>query len=709
MTVLLKKLKDYVLSGTPAIYLQSGENNRVDKLLSELAKSLCYNTLEWNQAYGIVDFITKRPLQETPNPLIGDFLLNQQFEELNKKILIIKQADFIFTQNQGNTDIVAISRLYDLLNKIQRYKSKAVVVLVGKTVEIPNIIEEQVKLLELLPPTLTERQTFIKMFYKERNQVVESQTFNNIVNTCSGLTEQEIKQVLSMSLLHDNDIENTYTFINNDKQQIIAKSGVLEMVKVTEDFNDIGGLKNIRSWLERKGEIIQRLPQAKRFGVQPPKGVLIAGMPGCGKSLTAKATASLFKLPLLRLDMGALLGKYVGDSESNMRKALSMSESISPCVLWVDELEKAFDNSGGNSGSEITARLLGTFLTWLQEKSKPVFVVATANNISKLPPELLRKGRFDEVFYVGFPSAIEREDILEIHLMSAKQELRFFDIPELSKLCRDYSGSDIQNAINEALEIAFCDKKPRLTQQYLVEAIKNTVPLRETIKDQINEYEEKFERFKLKPASESQGLSVSKMLEMAKDPNMVQRKKVAEDSECSEDILEKLALDGEKEVRLAAIKNNNCKTQTITSIINIDEENSLYDKEIFELAILHSNAPTDLLAKLITDNKLAKSLETQLIDKLLCIKTSSEELQLMMLERNQGSENESIKTRKQLAGFKDLTENIQLKLANDKNDNVRERLAGNPTLNEDVIHILLKDRNEKIVKTLKYHLNKNKH
>jgi SpoVK/Ycf46/Vps4 family AAA+-type ATPase len=203
--------------------------------------------------------------------------------------------------------------------------------------------------------------------------------------------------------------------IFDQKQQMIMKAGVLEMVKPADSIEDIGGLENLIEWLKYKEKVFKNIKKAEEFGVALPKGVLIAGLPGCGKSLTAKAAGNLFNVPLLRLDMGRLMGRYVGESEENMRKAIRLADAISPCVLWVDELEKAFAGIGGG-GSEVTTRLFGTFLTWMQEKTSPVFVLATANKINDLPPELLRKGRFDEIFYVDFPNDEERKKIFEIHI-----------------------------------------------------------------------------------------------------------------------------------------------------------------------------------------------------------------------------------------------------------------------------------------------------
>jgi len=247
--------------------------------------------------------------------------------------------------------------------------------------------------------------------------------------------------------------------------------------------------------------VLKNIDKAESFGVDLPKGVLIAGLPGCGKSLNAKAAAALFEVPLIRLDMGRLMGKYVGESESNLRRAIALVEAISPCVLWIDELEKAFAGIGGNN-SEVTTRLFGTFLTWMQEKENPVFVVATANNISNLPPELLRKGRFDEIFYVGLPNVTEREKIFEIHIgKRRKKDLPSINISELAKNTEGFSGADIEGVVKDAVETAFTQNKNSLTTEILLDAIKNTASLSEIMKDSIEKMSKIYKERRFKNAS----------------------------------------------------------------------------------------------------------------------------------------------------------------------------------------------------------------
>jgi len=263
------------------------------------------------------------------------------------------------------------------------------------------------------------------------------------------------------------------------------KSNTLDMINVKEKKEDIGGLDNLKKWLDRKAVIYKDIDRAMKFGVDMPKGVLIAGIPGCGKSLTAKVTSAMFEVPLLKLDMGRIMGKYLGESETNMRKAIELAETISPCVLWVDELEKGFAGTDG-SGHEVTMRLFAAFLTWLQEKTSPVFVVATANDISKLPPELLRKGRFDDIFYVDLPNKSERRSIFDIHIRKRRPtDLAKIDFDRITDKTEGFSGADIESVVVEAVEDAFANGQDGLTTENIVKCIESTKSLSDIMKDKI--------------------------------------------------------------------------------------------------------------------------------------------------------------------------------------------------------------------------------
>lgn len=319
-----------------------------------------------------------------------------------------------------------------------------------------------------------------------------------------GLTEFEITNLLALSYADDGALtRKDLRLIFDQKQQMIKKAGILEMIPLKETIDDIGGLENLKEWFERKAKVYKNITKAKKYGVDMPKGVLIAGVPGCGKSLNAKAAANLFGVPLLRLDMGRLMGKYVGESESNLRNAIALAEAISPCVLWIDELEKAFAGIGGTGGgAEVTTRLFGNFLTWMQEKDSLTFVVATANDITKLPPELLRKGRFDEIFYVGLPDRAERETIFKIHIAKRRPtDLNSIDISKLVDKTEGFSGADIEGVVKDAIESAFSDDKASIQTSDILEAIKNTHSLSEIMKDALEKMKQEYETRKFKNAS----------------------------------------------------------------------------------------------------------------------------------------------------------------------------------------------------------------
>ncbi|OBX88921.1 AAA family ATPase [Haemophilus haemolyticus] len=579
---LTQQIIDYIQAGYTAFYLKTTELARVDKLTSEVAEQLNFNVIEYNLAYGRVKFENKEIIDDSLTSFEKIFN-HLRHEDLENNLILIKDAKLGLENNS-----VALARLKYLLDQLNFYKGECAVILQSADVYLPNEIEPLVTLLELPLPDQNQIQAVLKQ------EKIANELTDRLTTALSGLNELDIQQLLNLlkNKYGELTVENEKVIlaeIQQQKEQILAKSGVLEMVKVNEEIEDIGGLEKLKAWLQDQSYIVKNLQAAKEFGVKAPKGTLIAGMPGCGKSLTAKAAAALFQQPLLRLDIGSLLGKYVGESETNMRKALAMAESISPCVLWVDELEKAFVGMSGNNASEVSSRLLGYFLTWLQEKTAPVFIIATANDITALPPELLRKGRFDEIFYVGFPTKKERKKIIEIHLTKAKQDASQFDIEELAKECRDYAGADIENAIFDAVKKAFIDNDKILTQDLLLEAIRKTTPLRKTLKDKVSEYEKKFDELYLSPASENDGLSIAQMVKMAKDPNYLVRVKVAQDENVTEEILEQLVKDEDSDVYEAAFRNPNCPTRLLDEQLSLDKEHDDYNEDLLDIIYQHKN------------------------------------------------------------------------------------------------------------------------
>ncbi len=301
-----------------------------------------------------------------------------------------------------------------------------------------------------------------------------------------GLTLKEAENVFAKTIVLDGKLDSSdVSVVFSEKQQIIRKSGLLEYYETREQLENVAGLEKLKEWLVKRG--LAFTERAVEFGLPAPRGVLLLGVQGCGKSLCAKAASSLWKLPLLRLDIGRMFGSLVGSSEENMRRAIQTAESIAPAVLWVDEIDKAFggsSNSGGSDGGT-AVRVFGTFLTWLSEKCSPVFVIATANDISQLPPELLRKGRLDEIFFVDLPSERERIDVFRIHLVRRGRKPELFDLTELARRSDGFSGAEIEEAIISGLYDAFSSQR-ELDQETLCNALTETVPLSKTMHEDLS-------------------------------------------------------------------------------------------------------------------------------------------------------------------------------------------------------------------------------
>lgn len=490
------KLKDnlirYVDAGYPIIYINSFEEVKTDGIIKEVMGRR--EGLEWNGAKGFVDFRTKQPLIEGKN-LVETLRLLDTDNELDRKFLVLKDISGYLEEQE----VTAL--LKDIALQISQ-SLDAVMIIVSSVVKIPKELEKFITIVEMEYPTQEEIRKQIKRFSEEQDTPISDSLLEEMSVSFKGLTEFEIESLLATARAQDGMFtRQNLKLIFEQKQQVIMKSGILEMIPLKERSEDIGGLENLKKWLKRKAKVYKSINKAMDFGVDMPKGVLIAGIPGCGKSLVAKVTAQLFEVPLLRLDMGKIMGKYVGESEENMRKAIALAEAISPCVLWIDELEKAFAGIDG-SGSEVTVRLFGTFLTWMQEKISPAFVIATANDITKLPPELMRKGRFDEIFYVGLPNSTERKKIFEIHISKRrKSDLSSIDIDKLVSRTEGYSGADIEGVVKDAVENVFADDKPNLTTDYILTAIDNTHSLSEIMKDSLNKLSEEYKNRKFKNAS----------------------------------------------------------------------------------------------------------------------------------------------------------------------------------------------------------------
>ena len=456
------ELRSYVESQYPVLYLVTFEEEKADAIIRDVAEDR--KILEWDMGRGCVDFDTKAPLTKYMDlPAALDNWLDQ---ELDRHFLVIRNAHLALRENP-----VSVARLKALVQKIvnEEDATSANIFLLSSQAFVPPELEMFITVFDLEPPKEEEIKQIITEHAAVKDYEIDGNIADQLILACRGLQEYEIVRLLNRGHQLDGVVgADDVALVIDEKRQIVRKSGILEMVEVKETMADIGGLNVLKAWLKRKAKIMADIPRARNFGVEIPKGAMVVGMPGCGKSLTAKATAVLFGLPLLRLDIGSLMGRYVGDSEANMRRALSLTEAVSPCVLWVDEVEKAFTGVGsGGAGSEITTRLFGYFLTWMQEKSTPVFVIATANDLSALPPELLRKGRFDEIFYVDFPTAGECAAILSVHLRKRGKKVKTTALEELAEGIEGFSGADLEGLVMDAIEDAFFDGEAEVDKERL--------------------------------------------------------------------------------------------------------------------------------------------------------------------------------------------------------------------------------------------------
>ncbi len=473
----------------PILYIQTHEEGRLNNTLHGIAKKLEKKVFEWSVTQGFTQTYPPRSRDHSKPPRSRDPLdaLNQVSDQIEPAIFVLQDFHPFLSSDQHSI----IRKLKEIARFLKN--SYRTVIIVSPIVELPTELEKDVTVIEFPLPGREEiNQLLIEIAKKlENNEGISLQLDSDsrefLVEAALGLTLQEAENVFAKIIVKNRQlVANDVESIIAEKQQLVRKSGLLEFYPATESIDTIGGLGSLKEWLEQRSLALSQ--KAKTFGLRPPKGVLLLGVQGCGKSLCAKAVAHEWKLPLLRFDVGRMFGSYIGASEANIRKAIELAESIAPVILWIDEIEKAFSglSDSGGSDSGTTARVLATFLTWLSEKNSPVFVVATANSISKLPPELLRKGRLDEIFFVDLPSETDLSEIIKIHLRKRGRDPKEFQIEQLSRLAKDFSGAEIEEAINSALYEAF-HTQSALETKHIENAIAQTVPLAQTMDDQIKQ------------------------------------------------------------------------------------------------------------------------------------------------------------------------------------------------------------------------------
>lgn len=487
-------LASYVDALRSIIYITHFDFKVIDDIIAHVGKNV--KCIEFNNALGLIDFETKNEMHECGLEQFLRLTMDSGFEQ--ETYLILKD---IHNELSDSKIIALLKRIAENNMYLENYN--ATVFILSEITVIPRELENYITVVDIPLPTSEEILTIIEGFISELGIKAESEMMGELALSFKGLNEFQIRQILNLAYQDGGCIdEDDRLLVLKEKEQFIKKSGMLEIVGFDETIEDIGGLEVLKEWLIKKAKIFANLDRAIKFGVDIPKGIMIIGMPGCGKSLTAKATASLFHIPLVRLDIGRLLGKYVGESEGNMRRALKLAEAISPCVLWIDEIEKAFAGIGGDGGgNDVTTRLFGQFLTWMQEKENTVFIVATANDVSVIPPEFLRKGRFDELFFVDLPNEEERKRILEIHLKKRKKWNRDIDSIALIKETEGFNGADLEAVVKETIEIAFINGKEQITTADLVAVAKDTKSISKTLQDKLDKIKQTIDKMDIKVAS----------------------------------------------------------------------------------------------------------------------------------------------------------------------------------------------------------------
>ncbi len=472
----------------PILYIVSWEEARVVRHLHEIARRQGKELYEWSLTGGMHK--TGGPGDRPRNRGVADPLegLDAVIEYKDPAIYLFKDLHpFLHTRCQGNASV--IRKLREVAQELSdTYKT---LVICSPLLDLAPELEKDVTVIDYQLPTPAEIERLLQRICRDVEEhanlrvTLDDASRESLVHAASGLTLQEAENVFAKSLVNDGTLDGKdVSTVFAEKQQIIRKSGLLEYCEPAEELNDVGGLEALKEWLTRRSSAFTE--RARQFGLPAPKGILLVGVQGCGKSLCAKAVSREWKMPLLRFDIGRMFSSLVGSSEENVRRAIAVAETIAPAVMWIDEIDKAFAGSQGSAGTDggTTARVMSTILTWLSEKKKPVFVVATANSIAQLPPELLRKGRLDEIFFVDLPKAAERERIFAIHLAKRRREPASFDVKSLAAAADGFSGAEIEQAVISSLYDAFYLEREVTTDDILA-SLRETVPLSRTMNEQI--------------------------------------------------------------------------------------------------------------------------------------------------------------------------------------------------------------------------------
>ncbi len=449
-----KELLCQIQANSPILYIVAKEEERVEYVIRKTTE-VGFNsiTYTWDYLNGYTNTINGK---STAKNALEALNFIENLPATTQSVIILK--DF----SKFLPDILVSRKLKKLSNQLK--KEAKTIIIINNEKNIPDELEEYTSILYFLPPTLNNIKVEIARIFKIYGQEIELETFNQISAAFLGFSINQIRQIISKLIIVEKRItKQTIRSILKEKKALLSSNSVLEFCDSNETFNDVGGLENLKNWLNKRKKLIIEPDLALNYGLSTPKGVLLVGIQGTGKTLIAKAIAQEWFLPLLRLDTGKLFGGLVGESESRTREMIQSVESIGPCILWIDEIDKSFSNIDTKNDSGTTKRVFGNLITWLSEKKSFVFVVATANNLDTLPAELIRKGRFDETFFIDLPNCNEREKIFEVHLKEIRpHSWQNYHIKKLAKMSENYSGAEIKQIIEESMLKAFAENRDLL-------------------------------------------------------------------------------------------------------------------------------------------------------------------------------------------------------------------------------------------------------
>lgn len=473
----------------PLIYLVTPEEQRAEQAIARIARTETQHqqVFMWTMTQGMVEYRNESAERDRERPR-NSTQHNTISPEAAIQWTIQRKEPGIFIFKDLHDFITGAGVKRALRDAIASFKgTEKILILMSPLQEIPIELEKEVVVLDFPLPDMADlNKVLSKHLDKTKTRRTTTEVREKLLKAALGLTKDEAEKVYRKAYVKAGRLtKEEVDIILSEKKQLIRRNGILEYIEEDETLDAVGGSDELKNWLRQRSNAFTE--RAREYGLPQPKGMLILGVPGCGKSLIAKTTSRLWGLPILRLDMGRVYdGSMVGRSEANLRNALKTAESISPAILFIDELDKSFAGGTGSSDSDggTSSRIFGSFLTWMQEKNSPVFVMATANRIERLPGEFLRKGRFDEIFFVDLPTQQEREEIFKIHLSKRRDDISRFDLPQLAKMSDGFSGAEIEQAIVAAMHEAFAQDR-EFVQLDIIAALKATLPLSRTMMEQV--------------------------------------------------------------------------------------------------------------------------------------------------------------------------------------------------------------------------------